>query len=54
MHQAILLCHYRASLQKLADFGHEQQEELLQRQKQLQQAHDDLAHNSKSILAAQV
>ncbi|XXG81788.1 hypothetical protein AAC387_Pa09g2358 [Persea americana] len=43
----------RASLQKLADFGHEQQEELLQRQKQLQQAHDDLVQNSKSILAAQ-
>ncbi|KAJ4957037.1 hypothetical protein NE237_013820 [Protea cynaroides] len=43
----------RATLQKLAEFSHKQQEELLQRQQQLQQAHDQLAVNSKSILAAQ-
>ncbi|MCL7037692.1 hypothetical protein MKW94_024259, partial [Papaver nudicaule] len=43
----------RASLQSLADFGRKQQEELLRRQEQLQQAHDHLIENSKSILAAQ-
>ncbi|XP_059298255.1 protein GAMETE EXPRESSED 1-like [Lycium ferocissimum] len=30
----------RETLQQLAQFGHEQQEEFLRRQKQLQQAHD--------------
>ncbi|KAF4355621.1 hypothetical protein F8388_013038, partial [Cannabis sativa] len=43
----------RAVLQQLANFGHEQQEELLQRQEKLQQAHDHLVENSKSMLAAQ-
>ncbi|OVA03864.1 hypothetical protein BVC80_1321g4 [Macleaya cordata] len=43
----------RATLQKLVEFGHKQQEELLNRQQQLQQAHDHLIENSKSILAAQ-
>jgi hypothetical protein len=41
-------------LQQLAKFGHEQQDKLLQRQQQLQQAHDHLVENSKSILEAQV
>lgn len=45
---------YRSTLQRLAEYGHKQQEELLQRQKQLQQVHDHLMDNSKSILAAQV
>ncbi|KAM6548457.1 hypothetical protein CsatB_020133 [Cannabis sativa] len=43
----------RAVMQQLANFGHEQQEELLQRQEKLQQAHDHLVENSKSMLAAQ-
>ncbi|XP_071934714.1 protein GAMETE EXPRESSED 1-like [Coffea arabica] len=43
----------RGTLEKLAEFGHRQQDELLQRQKQLQQAHDHLVANSKTILAAQ-
>ncbi|RVW37628.1 Protein gamete expressed 1 [Vitis vinifera] len=43
----------RATLQRLAEFGHKQQEELLQRQEILQQAHDHLVENSKSMLAAQ-
>ncbi|KAL5574179.1 hypothetical protein UlMin_023776 [Ulmus minor] len=43
----------RSTLQRLAEYGHRQQEELLQRQKQLQQVHDHLMDNSKSILAAQ-
>ncbi|PIN26271.1 hypothetical protein CDL12_00975 [Handroanthus impetiginosus] len=43
----------RVTLQKLAEFGHKQQEELLQRQKQLHQSHDHLVENSKQILAAQ-
>ncbi|KAH7533981.1 hypothetical protein FEM48_Zijuj04G0189400 [Ziziphus jujuba var. spinosa] len=43
----------RTTLQRLAEYGHRQQEELLQRQKQLQQVHDHLMDNSKSILAAQ-
>ncbi|GAA0176944.1 hypothetical protein LIER_29634 [Lithospermum erythrorhizon] len=43
----------RSTLQQLADFGHKQQEELLQKQKHLQQAHDHLVENSKTILAAQ-
>ncbi|WMV53736.1 hypothetical protein MTR67_047121 [Solanum verrucosum] len=43
----------RGTLKQLAQFGHEQQEELLRRQKQLQQTHDHLVEKSKSILAAQ-
>nr|XP_016484079.1 PREDICTED: protein GAMETE EXPRESSED 1-like [Nicotiana tabacum] len=43
----------RGTLQQLAQFGHEQQEELLRRQKQLQQTHDHLVEKSKTILAAQ-
>ncbi|KAL5581721.1 hypothetical protein UlMin_014163 [Ulmus minor] len=43
----------REVLQQLAKFGHEQQEELLRRQEQLQHAHDHLVENSKSMLAAQ-
>ncbi|KAI3979076.1 hypothetical protein MKX01_016251 [Papaver californicum] len=38
-----------ASVQTLAEFGQKQQEELLRRQEQLQQAHDHLIENSKSI-----
>ncbi|XP_077232640.1 protein GAMETE EXPRESSED 1-like [Tasmannia lanceolata] len=43
----------RATLQNLVESGHKQQEELLFRQEQLQQTHDHLIQNSKSILAAQ-
>ncbi|KAL3520932.1 hypothetical protein ACH5RR_019081 [Cinchona calisaya] len=43
----------RGTLQKLVEFGHKQQDELLHRQKQLQQAHDHLVANSKTILEAQ-
>ncbi|KAK4435601.1 protein GAMETE EXPRESSED 1 [Sesamum alatum] len=43
----------RVTLQKLVEFGQKQQEELLQRQKQLHQSHDHLVENSKLILAAQ-
>ncbi|RAL37044.1 hypothetical protein DM860_003966 [Cuscuta australis] len=43
----------RGNLEHLAEIGHKQQEELLRRQEQLQQAHDHLAENSKTILAAQ-
>ncbi|KAL2521911.1 Protein GAMETE EXPRESSED 1 [Forsythia ovata] len=35
------------------EFGKNQQEELIRRQEQLQQAHDHLVENSKTILAAQ-
>ena len=41
-------------MQQLAEFGHKQQEELLNRQKQLGQTHDHLVQNSEKILAAQV
>lgn len=44
---------FRIIFQQFATFGREQQEELLQRQEHIQQAHDNLAENSKSILAAQ-
>ncbi|XP_017255331.2 protein GAMETE EXPRESSED 1 [Daucus carota subsp. sativus] len=40
-------------MQQLAEFGHKQQEELLNRQKQLGQTHDHLVQNSEKILAAQ-
>ncbi|KAK6158577.1 hypothetical protein DH2020_005891 [Rehmannia glutinosa] len=43
----------RVTLQKLAEFGHKQQEELLQKQKQLHESHDHLVENSKLIIAAQ-
>ncbi|XP_047974363.1 protein GAMETE EXPRESSED 1-like [Salvia hispanica] len=43
----------RLTLQKLAEFGHKQQEELLEKQKQLHKSHDHLVENSKLILSAQ-
>ncbi|KAL3613805.1 hypothetical protein CASFOL_041879 [Castilleja foliolosa] len=43
----------RISLEKLAEFGHKQQHELLEKQKQLHQSHDHLVENSKLIIAAQ-
>ncbi|PKA62762.1 Protein gamete expressed 1 [Apostasia shenzhenica] len=43
----------RNNLKELAEFGNQQQEELLRRQDQIQQAHDRLIQNSQSILAAQ-
>ncbi|KAM7523886.1 hypothetical protein LguiA_013788 [Lonicera macranthoides] len=43
----------RGTLQQLAEFGHRQQEELLQRQKQLEHAHEHLVQNTKTILEAQ-
>ncbi|KAL6549763.1 hypothetical protein OROMI_020251 [Orobanche minor] len=43
----------RVTLQKLAEFGHKQQEELLEKQKQLHQSHDQLVENSRLIIAAQ-
>ncbi|OEL36916.1 Protein GAMETE EXPRESSED 1 [Dichanthelium oligosanthes] len=44
----------RETVQKLAQFGQRQQEELLARQEQIRQAHDHLIQNSHSILEAQV
>jgi hypothetical protein len=44
----------RETIQKLAQFGQRQQEELLARQEQIRQAHDHLIQNSHSILEAQV
>nr|POE69144.1 protein gamete expressed 1 [Quercus suber] len=41
----------RSTLQQFAEYGHRQQEELLQGQEQLQRIHDHLMENSKSILA---
>jgi hypothetical protein len=49
-----LLPNYRSTLQHFAEYGHKQQEELLQQQEQLQKVHDHLVENSNSILAAQV
>ncbi|KAK8942100.1 Protein GAMETE EXPRESSED 1 [Platanthera guangdongensis] len=43
----------RDNLKKLADFGREQQEELLRRQDHIQHVHDRLVQNSQSILFAQ-
>ncbi|KAI4297830.1 hypothetical protein L6164_037695 [Bauhinia variegata] len=40
----------RKTLQHFAEYGHKQQEELIQRQNQLQQLHDRLMANSKSIV----
>lgn len=44
----------RKSLQYFSEYGHKQQEELLQRQEQMQGLHDRLMENSKTILPAQV
>ncbi|KAH6800617.1 UDP-sugar pyrophosphorylase, partial [Perilla frutescens var. hirtella] len=44
---------FRLTLQKFAEFGHKQQEELLEKQKLLHQSHDNLVKNWKMILAAQ-
>ncbi|KAI3462200.1 hypothetical protein Pfo_018863 [Paulownia fortunei] len=43
----------RGTLQQLSEFGKRQQEELLNRQEQLLQAHNQLSENSKTILTAQ-
>ncbi|WOK93977.1 protein GAMETE EXPRESSED 1 [Canna indica] len=43
----------RNTLERLAELGHKQQEELLHGQEQIQQTHDRLIRNSQSILAAQ-
>ncbi|CAH9094171.1 unnamed protein product [Cuscuta europaea] len=43
----------RGTLQRLAETGEKQQEELLRKQEMLQHAHDHLVENSKIILAAQ-
>ncbi|KEH38206.1 gamete-like protein [Medicago truncatula] len=43
----------RKSLQYFSEYGHKQQEELLQRQEQMQGLHDRLMENSKTILSAQ-
>ncbi|CAN6351264.1 unnamed protein product [Urochloa humidicola] len=51
--QAQALEETREIVQKLAQFGQHQQEELLARQEQIRQAHDHLIQNSHSILEAQ-
>ncbi|KQJ90425.1 protein GAMETE EXPRESSED 1 isoform X2 [Brachypodium distachyon] len=43
----------RETMQKLAQFGQRQQEELLSKQEQIRQAHEHLIQNSHSILEAQ-
>ncbi|KAL9997253.1 hypothetical protein Hdeb2414_s0641g00928171 [Helianthus debilis subsp. tardiflorus] len=43
----------RGTLQQLILLGHSQQQELIQRQEQLKQAHDLLVENSKTILVVQ-
>uniref|UniRef100_A0ACD5Y1X1 Uncharacterized protein n=2 Tax=Avena sativa TaxID=4498 RepID=A0ACD5Y1X1_AVESA len=43
----------RETMEKLAQFGQRQQEELLSKQEQIRQAHDHLIQNSHSILEAQ-
>ncbi|KAL6140751.1 hypothetical protein ACLB2K_059046 [Fragaria x ananassa] len=43
----------RRTLQRLTEYGQRQQEELLQKQLQLQKVHDHLMENSKSMLEAQ-
>lgn len=43
----------KATLEKIAEFGRRQQEELIQHQTQIKVAHDQLIRNSKSILEAQ-
>ncbi|KAF2290503.1 hypothetical protein GH714_014158 [Hevea brasiliensis] len=51
--QSEALVESRSTLERLTEYGRKQQEDLLQRQAQLQQVHDNLIENSKSILAAQ-
>ncbi|KAL6657397.1 hypothetical protein ACP70R_005177 [Stipagrostis hirtigluma subsp. patula] len=51
--QAQALEESRDTIQKLAHFGRQQQEELLARQEQIRHAHDHLIQNSQSILEAQ-
>uniref|UniRef100_J3MNW7 Protein GAMETE EXPRESSED 1 n=2 Tax=Oryza brachyantha TaxID=4533 RepID=J3MNW7_ORYBR len=51
--QAQALQESRETIQKLAQFGQQQQEELLSRQEQIRHAHDHLMKNSESILEAQ-
>jgi hypothetical protein len=41
-------------MEKLAQFGKRQQEELLSKQEQIRQAYDHLIQNSHSILEARV
>jgi chromosome segregation ATPase len=48
------LNNYRETMEKLAQFGQRQQEELLSKQEQIREAHDHLIQNSHSILEAQV
>ncbi|RHN53139.1 hypothetical protein MtrunA17_Chr6g0488221 [Medicago truncatula] len=43
----------RKSVQYFSEYGHKQQEELLQRQEQMQGLHDRLMENSKTVLSAQ-
>ena len=47
-----VLCFCRDTLKELAEFGHKQQEALIKRQEQLEEAHQRLVANSKSISAA--
>lgn len=49
---SLLLC--RNTLQRLKEFSQEQQEDLAKRQEKLQEVHDHLFENSKSMLEAQV
>ncbi|KAL5200994.1 hypothetical protein ABZP36_035348 [Zizania latifolia] len=51
--QAQALEESRETMQKLAQFGQLQQEQLLSRQEEIRQAHDHLIQNSHSILEAQ-
>lgn len=46
-------CDSRSTLQNLVAFGRMQQEELLLKQEQIQDAHNRLFQNSQSILASQ-
>ncbi|CAD6219060.1 unnamed protein product [Miscanthus lutarioriparius] len=51
--QAKSLEESRETMQKLAQFGQRQQEELLSRQEEIRKAHEHLVQNSHSILEAQ-
>lgn len=51
--QAQALEESRETVQRLAQFGQRQQEELLSRQEEIRQAHEHLIQNSHSILEAQ-
>ncbi|CAH2047919.1 unnamed protein product [Thlaspi arvense] len=53
MFQSEALQESRSTLQGFVEFSQEQQEDLVKRQEQLQQVHDHLFENSKSMLAAQ-